>query len=257
MVVELLRRTDLAELAVVHHRDAVGEIEGLLLIVRHVKRRDPEPLEKAAELRAGPFAEGRIEVGEGLVEEEEGWFDRQCPSQCDTLLLTAGKLLHPPVHVADKVNAGERRVDEPSELARLRAPGLESERDVLEHGKVWEERVALEDHPEAAFLGRPSGHVRSPEEYPAGVRRLEAGDQPKSRRFAAAAGPQQRHQLAGLELQGEVAYGLHLPEPLPQAVQLEAHPPQLSAHSASLLGLGRGPGSHDPSAGATRPRSPR
>ena len=50
-VVQLARRADLRDPPVLHHRDAVGDAQRLLLVVRHVDRREPRRLADPADLR--------------------------------------------------------------------------------------------------------------------------------------------------------------------------------------------------------------
>ena len=71
-----------------------------------------------------------------------------------------------------------------------------AEGDVLPHRHVREERVVLEDHPEAPALGRQSRDVLAIDDDAARVGRLEAGRQAQHRRLAAARGTQQRQDLA-------------------------------------------------------------
>ena len=66
----LLRRPELLELAVRHHRDPVAERHRLDLVVRDVDRRDAQARVQALQLGAHLDAELRVEVRERLVEQE-------------------------------------------------------------------------------------------------------------------------------------------------------------------------------------------
>ena len=76
-IVELARRPDLLEPTAVHHRDLVGNLHRLLLVVRHEDGCDVddvvEPREPFAEL--GPDA--RVEGAERLVQEEHFGLGRE------------------------------------------------------------------------------------------------------------------------------------------------------------------------------------
>ena len=68
-LVEILRRRDLLELALAHHRDAIAHRHRLDLVVRDVDRRDPELVLEARDLRPHVDAELRVQVRERLVHE--------------------------------------------------------------------------------------------------------------------------------------------------------------------------------------------
>src|SRR3712207_8808971 len=60
----------LHEFSVVHYRDPVGDAQRLLLVMRHVNRREPGRRADAADLRAHLVAEFRIQVRQRLRSEE-------------------------------------------------------------------------------------------------------------------------------------------------------------------------------------------
>ena len=70
------------------------------------------------------------------------------------------------------------------------------ERQVLAHGLVRIQRVALEHHRQIASLRRHAGHVAPVDQDAPARRRLETGDQPQHRALAAARRPDQHQQLA-------------------------------------------------------------
>src|SRR3954468_8208597 len=69
-VVELARRADLLDLALVHHHDLLGHLHGLLLIVRHEDRGHVNLVVEAPQPLAQLLADGRVERAERLVEQE-------------------------------------------------------------------------------------------------------------------------------------------------------------------------------------------
>ncbi len=105
-------RPDLLDLAPVHHRDAVGDRERLLLVVRDVDRRDPELELDPPDLLAQLHAHLRVERRERLVEEQHARLDRERARERDALLHAAGEL----------VRVALARVAEPDELEQLVDP---------------------------------------------------------------------------------------------------------------------------------------
>ena len=94
---------------------------------------------------------------------------------------------------------------------------------------MGKQRVALEHHADVALFGRQRGDVLAVEQDGAGVRFDEAGDGAKGGGFAAAAGSEQRHQLAIGNLQVEIVDGRRT------VVAFGQTPDRDSGHSAGNL----------------------
>ena len=110
--VELLRRADLLEAPAAHHRDAVGDRQRLLLVVRHVDRGDAERLLQLADLAAHLDPQLRVEVRERFVEQQHLGLDHQGAGDRDALQLAAGELVRPARVVAfelDEAQGAQRR----------------------------------------------------------------------------------------------------------------------------------------------------
>ena len=87
--VELVRRAHLLQPSAPEHRDAVPEIERLLLLVGHQHGGDPDAVDQVVELAAGALPEGGVEVRERLVQEQHSRLRRQRPGERHPLLLPA------------------------------------------------------------------------------------------------------------------------------------------------------------------------
>ena len=92
LVVELERRADLLDDAVVHHHDLVGHGHGLDLVVRDVDGRGLQPLVQLLDLGAHLHAQLGVEVGQRLVEQEHLRIAHDRAAHGDALALAAGKL---------------------------------------------------------------------------------------------------------------------------------------------------------------------
>ena len=88
------------------------------------------------------------------------------------------------------------------------------ERDVLEHRHVAEQGVVLEDEPDVAVAGRVAGDVVVLEEHGAAVGHFQPGDDAQQRRLAGAGRAEQRDQLPGGALDGDVVECDEVAEPL-------------------------------------------
>ena len=88
-VEQRLRRVDLLQHAVAQHGDPLAERHRLDLVVRHVHRRDAEPLVQPRELGAHRDAQLRVEVRERLVHQERLRLAHDRPAHRDALALAA------------------------------------------------------------------------------------------------------------------------------------------------------------------------
>ena len=171
MLVDLGRRADLLDLAVVEDRDAVAHRERLFLVVRDVDERDADLLLDPLQLGLHLLAELEVERAERLVEQEHLRAVDDRAGERDPLALAAGELR--------RLAAAEPA--EPHELERLGGALRRARRsdafdpqpvgDVLADGHVREERVVLEDGVHVPRVRRLRGHVRAFKQDPALVGR--------------------------------------------------------------------------------------
>jgi hypothetical protein len=211
----------------------VAEAERLHLVVGDVDGGGLELRDQLLELRAEGEPQQRVQVGERLVHQQHGRLHHDRAGDRDPLALPAGQLRR----VAAQQLAELDQVGGP--LHPLPHPGpvdlahAQAEGDVVEHGQVREDRVALEHHRQVALARRQVGDVGVADAHPAAVGVLQAGQQPQQRRLAAAAGPQQHHELAVGDLQVDIVDGGGLVEDLAHALQAD-------------LGHGPAPSSSEP-----------
>ena len=93
LVVDLPRRADLLDLAVVHHRDPVGDLHRLLLIVGDEHGGHALLVVQAAQPLPQLRADVRVERAERLVEQQHLRLDRQRARERHPLALTARQLV--------------------------------------------------------------------------------------------------------------------------------------------------------------------
>jgi hypothetical protein len=144
------------------------------LVVGHVDAGDPQPTLELAHLAPHLLAELRVQVGKGLVEEEDPRLRDDGTGKRNALLLTAGELLRRSVLQPGQLDELQDVADPGGDLIAGDAAHLQTEGDVLGHGQVGEDGVALEDHGGVARVGRLVGDVLSIHQDPARGGRLEA-----------------------------------------------------------------------------------
>ena len=96
-----------------------------------------------------------------------------------------------------------------------------------------EEGVALEDGVDVALVGRQPGHVLALQLDQAGGGHLEAADHPQRRGLAAAGRPQEREELAVLDIEVDVVDGGAVAEALDDVHEMDV---DLRHGPARLLG---------------------
>src|SRR5262249_22756024 len=138
-VIELLRRPDMLELAVVHDRDAVRHDQSFRLVVRDVEEGRRELMLQELELDLHAFAQLEVECTERLVEEEHVGLEHHAASDSDALLLAAGELADLLLLHARESDAVEDFSDPPLDLGLAGAPAAQAIGDVLADIHHWEQ----------------------------------------------------------------------------------------------------------------------
>ena len=159
VVVDLVGRADLLDLALVHHDDLVRELQRLLLVVGDEEARDAELAVELVEPAAQVLADARVEGAERLVEQQDAGLGGERAGEGHALALPAGELVG--------VALGEgRELDELEQLLdalALHGLGLlahgQAEGDVLADRHVPEEGVVLEDEADLALLDALVGEL--------------------------------------------------------------------------------------------------
>ncbi len=220
LLVDLVRVADLDDLAVAHDRHPVGHGQRLFLVVRDVQERDADPLLQRLELDLQRPAELGVQRAERLVEQQHGRVEHQRPGQGHPLLLPAGQLAGPALGERAEMDQVDGLPHPGLQLLLGQLPVTQAEGHIVEHGEKREQRVALEHRVDVPLVGRNHRHVDVVEQYPAGRRLLEPGDQPQRGRLAAARGTEQREELPAGHGQVDLVDG-ELNEALGQRHQLD------------------------------------
>ena len=201
LVVDLGRRADLLDLAVVEDGDAVGELDRLFLVVGDEDGGVAGAVVDLAQPAAQLPPDLGVEGAEGLVEEEHARLDGERAGERDALALAAGELRRVAVLEPAQLDEVEKLHDAPADLRLARTPPErahgEAEGDVVEDLHAAEEGIALEDEADVALLHRQAQRVLAGEGDAAGIRRIEAGKDAEQRGLARARGAKEGDQLAG------------------------------------------------------------
>ena len=164
----------------------------------------------AADLVAQLDPDLGVERGQRLVEQQHRRLDRQRPGEGHPLLLAAGQLVRRTGRpgssrpTSSSISAAASTALRRGVRLRSRSPNSTFCRAV----RCGNRRVRLEDHAHVAPVGRHAGDVPAADRRRGRVGVLEAGEAPQRGRLAAAGRPEQRHELAGREVQGQPVEGV-------------------------------------------------
>jgi len=172
--VEVLRRADLLDPAVIHEADAIGHRHRFVLIVRDVEDGDAEPMMEILDLELHVIAQLAVERAERLVHQDDRGAVDHASGERDALLLTAGERARQPLRDIRQLDDVENTLHLGDDRRLGQAPHAQRKGDVLVHRQMREERVVLEDDADVALVRRG--------------RRSPACRRSRSRRWSAARG---------------------------------------------------------------------
>ncbi len=195
VVVEVLRRVDLLEVAVLEHRHSVAHRHCLDLVVGDVHRGDREFALQGGDLGTHLHAQLRVEVRQRLVHQERGRLTNDRSAHGDTLTLAAGELTGLAVEVVLQLQDGSSLADPGVDLLFGDLGELEREADVVVHGHVRIQRVVLEDHGDVAILRLDLVDDLVADLHRAAADGLEPGDHPQRGGLAATGGSDEHQEL--------------------------------------------------------------
>ena len=148
-----------------------------------------------ADLHLEVPAELGVNGAEGLIQEQHLGLGDNGPGQGHPLLLAAGKLAGVLVCLVLQAHNGQH-------FPYLAAGGflvhllhVKAEGHILGHAHVGEKAVLLEDHADPPLPGAHMGDVLAVQADGAAGHFFQPGKAPQQGAFAAAGGPQQRHQV--------------------------------------------------------------
>ena len=223
VLVEVARLADLHDLALVHEDDAVGDLHGLFLVVRHEHGRDVDVVVEMSEPLPQLLPNACVERAERLVEEQHPGLDRERACKRHALALPTRELRRVPVGEPGELNEVEEGVNPLADLLLSPLADRQPECDVVEDGHVLERGVVLEHHSDAALLRREPGRVLAQDRDLAGVGLLEPGDHPEQRRLPAAARAEKRGQGPGRDRDRDVVERDEATEPLCRLLHRDRH----------------------------------
>ena len=186
VLVDVGRRADLLQHALVHDGDAVGERHGLHLIVRHIDGcllvLQMQPLQLGAHL----LAQLGVERADRLVHQHGLRMPDERAADGDALHVAARERGGPPVEEMLDLQCLRRLADLGIDGGAALARGAKREGDVVVGGQMRIEREKLEDEGDVAVAGLQRLHRLAVDQDVAGVDILKARNCAQRGRLAAA-----------------------------------------------------------------------
>src|SRR6266849_3084460 len=152
--------------------------------MRDVDGRGTHAAMKALKLFARRGTELGVEVGEGFVEKKDSRLTNDGAGQSDPLTLTPGELARLAIEEHTDAEKRGRPLDFLFVQFFLYVLSLQRKRNVLVDREVWIERIALENHGDAAVARAEVVNHPSADKDFASRGRLQPGDHPQERRFS-------------------------------------------------------------------------
>ena len=171
---------------------------------------DVQPLLQELELKAHLIPELGVQIAERLIEQQQPRLGDERSGQRDPLLLAAAQQRRGPVLEGGHADQFQCLAHLVSDLGPAELASLQGIRNVLVNCHVGPDRVGLEHHADSPL-------VRRHRELPVGdddrlvaevdlsrIRILETGHHAQGGALPASAGPQERHDLPVVDLEGQV-----------------------------------------------------
>ena len=220
-LVDLVRCSDLRQGALPHHADPARYVHGLVLIVGHHDEGDADTLLDGRQFRLRAFAEIPVQRRHRLVEEQQQRLLDERPRQRDALLLAAGQLVRLAAREGAELDLREHGGDALLDLGARDRLLAQTERHVVEHGEMREERVGLEHHVDRSPVRRHVGHVAAVQEDAPRVGGSQPGNEAQQRGLAATRVAEQAEVFAAADVERDAAHRLDAGEGLRDIVEAQ------------------------------------
>ena len=236
LLVDRRGRADLFDPAVVHHRDAIGQLQRLFLVVGDEHRDQAKLLVQLAQPAAQADAHLRVQRAERFVKQQQVRLNRQRAGQRHALALAAGQLRRIAAAEAVQLHALQQvlhpRGDPGTRRARAPRSHAQAECDVLGHAQVAEQRVMLEHQADAAFARVHREEILAIAPYAAAVGMVQPGQDAQQGGLAGTGWPQQGKELARRDRQADIVQRGKVAVAASQVGKFQGHAASFSARRA-------------------------
>ena len=174
--VHIFGGTQLDDVAAVHDSNSVRYGQRFLLVVGDVEGRDTQFTLQQSDFLPHFDAQLGIQVGQGLVHEQQRWFDHQRSGQTYPLLLATRKLRGISLRQMLQLNFTQSLMNARLNFFVLASPGFEAVSDVFKYIQVGKYSVVLKHHTHVSEVGRFFCDVLSIEQDSPCIGMVKPGD---------------------------------------------------------------------------------
>ena len=202
--VEFFRCSKLGNAALVHQRDFVRHGQGFFLIVCDEHRGDPRFLHQIENDVTHLHAHFGVEVGQGLVHQQNPRTNYQRPRQGNPLSLATAHLRRITFGQVSETDAFQRFHGTGIDFGAGNLAGAQAVGDVLESRFIGKQGVVLKHHADVSVVGGNVRHLVLIEQDASAVGFMETGNTAQQGGLAATARPQQGEKSAVRDVQRQV-----------------------------------------------------
>ena len=190
-IVDVFRRADLLDIALVHDDDRVGHAQGLFLVVGDEDEGNAQFLFDLDEFQLHTAPQFAVQGAQRFVQEQDPRLIDDGPGDGHALLLAAGQVDDVGMFIAVEVDQFQGIADLVADIIAGLAVDFRTEGDIFGDVHMGKKRIILEHRIDLAPVRRQLGDIGSLKEDAPFIRRLKTGDEAERRRLAAAAGAEE------------------------------------------------------------------
>ncbi len=211
MIVDRLAFAHGLELAAVDDGNAIAHRQRLFLIVRDVHERNTQLLLVAADFHFHLVAQLAVEIGQGLVEQQQRRMGDEATAERHALLLAARELIGIAIHQPTQRQHAFRPLQPLLDFLLGLIGHAQREGQVLAHGTMREQQEFLKHHADTALVRGQVRDIDAGKPDASRGRSVQSRNQPQQRALARTARPEDGDELVLGDIEAEIVQRHHRP----------------------------------------------
>ena len=128
--------------------------------MRHVDRGCAQFAREQGDLAAERIPQPGVQIGQGLVKQDQAWTIHNGPRQRHALLLAAGQFARKLVRESPHLDPAQSSLDQFWPFGQRVAPCIQWKADIIAHPQMRPQSIILKHHAKPAPLGRREDFLR-------------------------------------------------------------------------------------------------
>ena len=230
--VQLFRRADLRDPAVIDHSDAIGQGQRLALVMRDIDRREAKFAVQTPQLDLHGLTQRFVERRQGFIHQEHARAEYNGARHRDALSLTSRKAFDRPISEPFELHECKSPRDLGGDLGARCAPQPQRIGDIVADRHMGKQRIGLKHHAHIAPVRRKHSDIGRANSDVAGVRHGEAGNRHQERCLTRSGRTEQGQEFARAHIQADAVQDPSRAKADNQARDLDRHADR--SHSAGF-----------------------